>query len=123
MEDLMDKKKQIEVFKMTESKFTPGPWMIDGGTCDHHILAKRKGKLCNVAEAVYDESNEPSIVEIDANERLIEAAPAMFKSLNRLIPWIGRMIADGAHKNTVAPLDCENGLAEAEALIKKILGD
>jgi hypothetical protein len=110
-----------EDLKMTESKFTPGPWRIGEYAVSDYcptIYGPDGFAICTMEQG---NINIADIVEADA--RLIEAAPAMFKSLNRLIPWIGRMIADGAHKNTVAPLDCENGLAEAEALIKKILGD
>jgi len=40
-------------------------------------------------------------------------------SIKRLIPWLGKMIADKAHLNTVAPLDAENALKQAEALLAK----
>ena len=46
-----------------------------------------------------------------------EAVPELLKALKRCVPWIGKMIADGAHQNSVAPLDCENALRQAEAAI------
>jgi hypothetical protein len=50
---------------------------------------------------------------------LVSAAPELLAALRRCVPWIGKMIADGAHKNSVLPLDCENALRQAEAAIAK----
>lgn len=43
----------------------------------------------------------------------------LLAALKRVVPWIGKMIADGGHQDAVAPLDCENALKQAEAAIAK----
>lgn len=46
------------------------------------------------------------------------AKAAMFDelvdALRRATPWLGKMIADGAHMNSVAPNDCIGALQQAE---------
>jgi hypothetical protein len=58
----------------------------------------------------------------EADARLIVAAPELLAALRRAVPWLGKMIADGAHLNSVLPRDCEMALAQAEAAIAKAGG-
>jgi hypothetical protein len=58
----------------------------------------------------------------EANARLIAAAPELLAALRRAVPWLGKMIADGAHLNSVLPRDCEMALRQAEAIIAKAEG-
>lgn len=43
---------------------------------------------------------------------------ALRAALKRAIPWLGRMIADGGHLNSILPNDCVGALDQAEAAIK-----
>ena len=54
-----------------------------------------------------------------ANAKLMASAPDLLNALQRVIPWIGKLIADGGHQNAVAPHSCEGALALAEAAVKR----
>jgi hypothetical protein len=47
-------------------------------------------------------------------------AEELASALRRVVPWLGRMIADGAHNNTVAPKDAVGALVQAEAVLEKL---
>ena len=55
----------------------------------------------------------------ESNARLAAASPEMLHALKRALPWIGKMIADNAHMNSVAPNDCVGAMQEMEAAILK----
>lgn len=64
----------------------------------------------------------PIQLDYDTAHRIVTGVNChddLIAALDRLIPWIGKMIADNAHRNSVAPLDCENGLRQAEAALAK----
>lgn len=48
---------------------------------------------------------------------IADASPKILAALKRAVPWLGRMIADGGHLETVAPNDAIGALAQAEAAI------
>lgn len=54
---------------------------------------------------------------------LIAAAPDLLEACKRALPWIGKMIADKAHLNAVAPNDCVGAMEQLEAAITKAKGD
>jgi hypothetical protein len=109
----------------TESKtaWTPGPWTYDQPALSFRIKA---GDL-EIADAIAKVANgvskryvfEP---EAEANARLISKAPEMAELLRRAAPWLGKMIADGAHLNCVMPRDCEVTLEQIERLLAEIEG-
>ena len=43
----------------------------------------------------------------------------MLASMRRMVPWLGKLIADGGHLQAVAPQDAVNALAEAEMILAK----
>lgn len=43
----------------------------------------------------------------------------LIKSLKRVVPWLARLICDGGHKDCAGPIDAENALAEAQALLER----
>lgn len=67
---------------------TPGPWTakLEGGTMA--IKGMRNGGLCNIARDLWDEDNEPELDEVDANARLIAAAPELLAALRGLAQWV-----------------------------------
>lgn len=60
--------------------------------------------------------------ENKANARLIAAAPELLEACQRALPWIGKMIADGAHMHSVAPNDCVGAMEQMQAAIAKATG-
>ena len=103
---------------MNDAKHTKGPWRvkdscsmegphvygpvhpIDGG--DYAPLAGYRGGALSMADA-----------------RLIAAAPDLLEACEAALPWIGKMIADGAHMNSVAPNACVGAMQRLEAAIRK----
>ncbi len=53
---------------------------------------------------------------------LFAAAPELLAALNRALPWIGRLIADGGHLNSVAPNDAIGAMNQAQAAIDRATG-
>jgi hypothetical protein len=96
---------------------TPEPWQILPGNenciCGVVISDSEGCHLATVQRGKHD---------AEANARLMVASPELLAALRRVVPWIGKMIADKAHMNSVAPLDCENALRQAEAVISKVEG-
>ena len=60
-------------------KHTKGPWIINDGFSDTKIQGIRHGKPCNIVTGMYDEENEPTLGELEANARLIAAAPDLLE--------------------------------------------
>ena len=61
---------------MSEDKFTPGPWNApDGGNLSGAVVAKDGEMVCDPSGAGRYED------EMDANARLIAAAPEMYELL------------------------------------------
>lgn len=54
--------------------------------------------------------------------QLIAAAPDLAAACKRAIPWLGKLIADGAHLNSVAPNDAIGALEQLEAAIARTEG-
>lgn len=55
----------------------------------------------------------------EANARLIAAAPDLLAAVERAEMWLGKMIADGGHKNAVMPNDCVRTAQMVRAAIAK----
>ncbi len=65
-------------------KHTPGLWTVDDGFSDTRIQGIRKGKPCNIVTGMYDEENEPTLKELEANARLIASAPDLLEILKSI---------------------------------------
>ena len=72
----------------TQSKHTPGPWQVGIGL---HIL----GGGCKIAQvkSLPDSSYKIAYVEMEANARLIAAAPLMYE-------WIKRFADQECYRDT-----------------------
>lgn len=109
---------------MSNPKFTPGPWIIrkerntyEEGLSEEvwSIYAKQEDGLTFVADCggtKYAGTHETA--------RLISKAPEMFEALKQAERWLGKMIADCAHKSAVSPEHCERVLEGVSKLIKEI---
>lgn len=67
--------------------YTPGEWKIEMGKQSLNgtfIQGIRNGEPCIIANSLYDRDNEPTIAELEANARLIAAAPKLLKALQTI---------------------------------------
>jgi hypothetical protein len=55
----------------------------------------------------------------DTASRLAPISLGMLASMRRMVPWLGKLVANGGHLNSVAPQDAVNALAEAEMILAK----
>lgn len=111
---------------MNDAKHTPRPWKI----AEESILANLDGwrrDFIVVHSTVYNHGQTALVPngagELgEANARLIAAAPDLLEACEATLPWIGKMIADGAHMNSVAPNACVGAMQRLEAAIRKAEG-
>ena len=112
-----------------EHEHTPGPWFAANGNQVHNIKTTfdkdgaRTGNTPDmIAEIEYPYGNAAGQA---ANARLIAAAPDMLKEIQELkralslcVPWLGKLIADGGHKDCVQPEQCVKVLALSNKLLQ-----
>jgi hypothetical protein len=55
--------------------------------------------------------------KLEANARLIAAAPALLHAARMTLPWIGKMISDEGHLSAVMPSHCVKAMNELQAAI------
>lgn len=77
--------------------------------------------LTTFVDGNLDAGHFPSDAEIELAKRLC-AFPAMLKALRKAAPWLGKLIADGGHLNSVAPNDAIGTLQRVEAAIAQAEG-
>lgn len=92
------------------NKHTPGPWYASAG----EIVQEGTGRT--LARVTYFDKEDAAQV---GDARVMAAGPELLAALERITPWIGKMIADGAHLGAVLPGDCEQALRQAAAAIEK----
>ena len=63
-----------------------------------------------------------AFVLTEQNKALRERRDDLVAAVRRAIPWMGKLIADGAHKNSVLPRDAEIALDMLEAALAKAEG-
>ena len=93
------------------TKHTPGPWRAG----KIHTVHKNGIHVADVDSKellACDEVRGNNEAECLANARLIAASPELLSALERCLPWIGKMIADKAHLNSVAPNDCVGAMVQ-----------
>ncbi len=92
---------------------TPGPWWLQAGNGCVHV----GGPTIDKQIALVTTCDAVGV----ANARLISRAPEMLDALRRVVPWLGRMIANGGHLGSVGPNDCVEALRQAEDLIAFVI--
>lgn len=61
--------------------------------------------------------------DVERGEFILKACgnhDALVAAVKRMLPWMGRLIAEGAHLNSVAPNDAVGAMHQAEAVLKAI---
>lgn len=105
-----------------KSNHTPGPWNEING----FITAKftSNGQIYHVCDPRCAPSDTVELMaEMDANSRLIAAAPALLEALQKSMPWLGKALADGLHKDTGAPNDLVAVFQQSWNLLKQVKGE
>ena len=100
------------------SSSTLGPWEVDDLFGDTHITAMRNGMPCNVVTGMYDEENEPSLKELQANAALIAASPSLLAALKALVATVRTFRNVPKKEQEWTSLD-EAALTEAFAAIEE----
>ena len=77
------KKENIMITEKTEH--TPGKWEIGKSLEKQFIIGRRNGREAIIAGDLYDENNEPTIKELDANAALIAAGPELLAALGMFV--------------------------------------
>lgn len=102
-------------------KFTPGPWTLcrttDGGkTVAFHVAADPHGSLHPVVE--YREGKVRAPEEIEANARLISAAPELYEALKELAAAY-----DNYDGGSISEKRISRAIEAADAALTKARGD
>jgi hypothetical protein len=100
---------------MSAPAFTTGPWMVDGGI-DVHEAAE--GGVCKIAQCghltSYRRGREITLAEVEANARLIAAAPDLYEALAQLLDDL----------DALAPTrPCTQAIEGAQAALAKARGE
>lgn len=103
---------------------TPPPWDWCGNSIDQTELPYAEVMSDEVYCGAYCLGGMWSPGLSDADRALIKAAPELLEenkrlkaALERALPWLGRLIADGGHLNSVAPNDAIGAMEQADAAL------
>lgn len=66
-------------------KITGGTWVVLDEIGDTRIAGIRNDRPAIVATGLFDENNEPTLDELEANANLIAAAPSLYYALKNLV--------------------------------------
>ena len=96
------------------SNRTPGSWKAarvfgNNAPDSFKVFTKPFGGVC-VADCGDNEENA----------KLCAAGPEMITAIRRALPWIGKMIADGGHMNSVLPNDAVRTMEMLDSVCKKL---
>lgn len=98
------------------SKHTPGPWVVSG-FADDLVEAPELDLVVAITDCSLISVRLPKMDAIEANARLISAAPDMAEALRRLLKWVepiaGDNRDDAAEKEELASVEA------ARAALKK----
>ena len=108
---------------MSEAKHTPGPWTHDPDDFDWGFVRAADGSLVantcigpcyTKEEAALCRANNSEPARVDANARLIAAAPQMFQALALARRWLVRELEEGSP--IVVKIDAALAAAKGEKL-------
>lgn len=103
---------------MSTNEHTPGEWVLEeNGACWNLRSPDRVDHFLILVGMTH---NNPG--ELDANARLVAAAPDLLAALERCMPALGLLIAEGVHERCAAPQEAPATVAQAEAAIAKAKG-
>lgn len=95
------------------TKHTPFPWHIEKSLNRFEIWPVDNGQTHTFVGVVQRAEDSEFIVRAcNSHDELVAAC-------ERALPWIGKMIADKAHLNSVAPNDCVGAMEQLEAALAK----
>ena len=93
------------------TKHTPGPWYPHYAKADHCLSSSVWGQEPGNQVAVI---GGKSLEAMNANARLIAAAPAMYEALKELVAYLQDHVADEVLDNWAPVLKAACALAQAE---------
>jgi len=96
-----------DIFRVKVEHITKAPKY-----CGDGIDGSCAGGNCEIVAAVEK-------IKAYANQQTAELRAEMLEVLQRAAMWLGKMIADEAHMNSVLPKDCERTLDMVETAIRK----
>ena len=104
---------------MQELKHTTGPWnanwtRVNGLAVGFHVTGGKHGSLRPICE-FYDKHGTMSPEEIDANARLIAAAPELLEALIRMLPYNIPLTGNPSHQALIEHWEYEKSLGSGEA--------
>ena len=108
-----------------ETRHTPGPWVAAlEGNLRPLIIQDLTGRPIPIASIIHQGGGDFDPSETtQVNAHLIAAAPELLAALRRAVPWLGKLIADGGHLQSVCPNDAIGALQQAEAALARAKGE
>ncbi len=98
------------------SKHTPGPWRVVGGT-----QVTGRDVICNTADLDDPrQSNEAWVAEMQANARLIAAAPDLADALRAALAFMQSLPLDLPDGSDESRRDLVNAMFAARAALNKL---
>lgn len=90
-------------------------------------LSPKQGIDLTTAVAVHDlitaaehvVKTAPASLTVAERAKIFAASLDLYFACERMLPWIGKLIADGGHLNSVAPNDAIGAMQQAEAALAK----
>lgn len=78
----------------------------------------------SVPSPIYQQTSDCNLSSKENRElaAAIAASPELLSACKRALPWLGKLIADGGHLESVAPNDAIGAMEQLEAAIKKAEG-
>lgn len=119
---------------MSEVTHTPGPWKVVSYCWSDCGIYAAEDKFFGCSLSIKDEATEENQdaleSEMDANARLIAAAPEMLESLENIIELAPKESECECHRKPVAQLECPTcmmtdffiSLGDVKAVIAKATG-
>jgi len=105
---------------------TPGPWAVVAETHGYYIVQQHaENRNDHETWRAYQIGHTSTsgavggVASEEANARLLAASPELLAACKRALPWLGKLIADGAHMNSVAPNDAVGAMEQMQAAIEK----